>query len=89
MKLGIFQFAPIWGNKDENLKKIEDTIASYSSIDLWILPELCTTGYQFSSKDEIEELAEEFPLGKSSQCSFCQSHPLPCTQEFLRRPGSR
>jgi len=67
MKLGIFQFAPIWGNKDENLKKIEDTIASYSSIDLWILPELCTTGYQFSSKDEIEELAEEFPLGKSSK----------------------
>ncbi len=67
MKLGIFQFAPIWGSKEKNLKKIEGTISSYSGIDLWILPELCITGYQFNSKDEIEELAEEFPLGKSSK----------------------
>lgn len=45
MKLGIFHFAPFWGNKEQNLRKIEETIASYSGIDLWILPELCTTGY--------------------------------------------
>ncbi len=67
MKLGIFQFSPIWGNKEQNLRKIEDTIASYSGIDLWVLPELCTTGYQFSSKDDIKELAEIFPLGESSK----------------------
>ena len=67
MKLGIFQFAPIWGDKNTNLKKIEEKLSSQSNIDLWILPELCTTGYQFSSKDEIEELAEIFPAGKSSK----------------------
>ena len=36
-------------------------------VDLWILPELCTTGYQFKSLTEMNELAEVFPSGPTSK----------------------
>ena len=67
MKLGIYQFCPEWGRVEENLKKIYNKLNSNSDVELWVLPELSTTGYQFRSKDELQELAEEFPSGKTAQ----------------------
>jgi predicted amidohydrolase len=65
MKIAIYQFAPLWGNKSGNLKKIESRIDYYSDIDLWILPELCTTGYLFDSRQMLKPLAEPFPGGET------------------------
>lgn len=67
MKLAIFQFEPAWGDKETNLEKICDTLSDYAGVNLWVLPELCTTGYQFTSNKEISDLAEEFPAGKTSE----------------------
>lgn len=66
MKLGIFQFNPIWGNKNKNLDKVQRILLSNDKVDLWILPELCTTGYQFKSNQEVGNLAEKFPGGSTS-----------------------
>lgn len=63
MKVGIYQFYPQWGHVQKNLINITETITSYPDVDLWVLPELCTTGYQFTSKEELMPLAEEFPTG--------------------------
>ncbi|MCD6441360.1 MAG: acyltransferase [Candidatus Marinimicrobia bacterium] len=65
MKIAIYQFAPFWGNKAGNLKKIESRIDHYPDIDLWILPELCTTGYIFDSRQILKPLAEPFPGGET------------------------
>lgn len=62
MRLGIYQFAPVWGDRPANLSKIEAAIGS-TPADLWILPELCTTGYLFINAAEAQDYAEEFPGG--------------------------
>lgn len=67
MKVGIFQFCPTWGDKDGNLKKIKNTLHLYSNISLWVLPELSTTGYQFISATEVDQLSEPFPDGLTSK----------------------
>lgn len=66
MRLGIYQFAPVWGNIAANLTKIEQTLAR-NVADLWVLPELCTTGYLFTSAAELRQYADEFPQGHTAQ----------------------
>ncbi|MCF7885963.1 MAG: acyltransferase [Candidatus Marinimicrobia bacterium] len=66
MKLGIYQFDPEWGKKKHNLARIEEKLTNEDNVDLWILPELCTTGYQFTSQQELNKLAEKFPAGFTS-----------------------
>lgn len=62
MRVGYVQFAPEFGEKERNLRRIEELLAEKHA-DLWVLPELCTTGYQFTRMSEVEELAEPIPHG--------------------------
>jgi predicted amidohydrolase len=64
MKVGIYQFAPEFGEKEKNFLRIEETLGK-SDADLVVLPELCTTGYQFVSREEIDALCEPVPDGPS------------------------
>lgn len=66
MRVGYVQFAPEFGAKKRNLERITELL-SEKDADLWVLPELCTTGYQFTSKEELAELAEPIPNGPSFQ----------------------
>lgn len=60
IKIGFYQFCPIFGDKRANLQKIAETLEK-TEADLMVLPELCTTGYLFTSQDEVAELAEPVP----------------------------
>ena len=62
MKIGIYQFSPEFGHKEKNLQRIEDIIQT-AQADLIVLPELCTTGYQFIAQEEVEAVAEPIPDG--------------------------
>lgn len=66
MRLSVLQFNPIYKNVQENYKLIEKYLKSENN-SIVVLPELCTTGYLFESKDELYNLAEEVPGGK-----FCE-----------------
>ncbi len=57
IKAGFLQFNPVFGKIKENLRTIE-TMLEKQDFDLMILPELCTTGYQFLSKKEAFSLSE-------------------------------
>ncbi len=57
MKLLVVQTNPEFGDKKTNLESIE-TLVGDRKADLIILPELCTTGYQFKNKKELDSLAE-------------------------------
>jgi len=61
------QFCPIFGKKEENLKKVEKLIQKEKA-DLLVLPELFNTGYIFADKEELKSLAEEVPGGET--CGF-------------------
>lgn len=64
MRVGYVQFAPDFGEQEKNLNRIAALLAGKEA-DLWVLPELCTTGYQFTSKRELLDLAEPIPHGPS------------------------
>jgi predicted amidohydrolase len=66
MKAGFFQFAPVFGKKDENIKKVLSALKN-ANADLIVLPEFFATGYQFVSEDEVAELSEKIPNGYTTE----------------------
>lgn len=58
MKVALVQNSPVFGDKQGNLDRLEAAIGS-TRADLYILPELAYTGYQFVSAEEAADLAED------------------------------
>ena len=58
MRIGFYQFAPLFGRRDENIERIVSALDG-AEADLVVLPELCTSGYQFKSAGEVAEAAED------------------------------
>ena len=57
MKIGFVQFNPAFGQVTKNLSTIQRLVSSVKA-DLLVLPELCLSGYNFVSKDEVRQLSE-------------------------------
>jgi len=72
MRAAYCQFNPVFGdvrgNVERALSMCESTNAS-----LFVFPELFSTGYLFTSMDEVERLSEEIPEGETSErlLEFC------------------
>ncbi|MBN1773995.1 MAG: acyltransferase [Deltaproteobacteria bacterium] len=60
MKIGLYQFAPEFGAVERNLERIVGTVRG-AEAELWVLPELATTGYLFADRAECAALAETIP----------------------------
>ena len=71
MRAGYIQFSPDFGDVEENIQTISRLVESVDA-ELIILPELCNTGYLFTSCREVETLSEEIPAGRTTQalCSM-------------------
>jgi len=65
MKAGFYQFSPVFGKKDENLKKVSSVLKN-TELELLVLPEFFSTGYQFVSVDEVRELSEPIQGGHTT-----------------------
>ncbi|MDR4481898.1 MAG: nitrilase-related carbon-nitrogen hydrolase [Nitrospirales bacterium] len=59
---GFFQFSPVFGEVRRNLETILSAIHNFEG-QLLVFPELAFSGYQFLSKDDVRDLAEEIPSG--------------------------
>lgn len=64
--LSFLQFKPVFGDVDANLEQIMKLVPKAEQ-GVIVLPELCSTGYTFTSKKEVLGLAEEVPEGKTCQ----------------------
>jgi predicted amidohydrolase len=64
MRLAILQNAPLFGEKRTNLKAALELMAGVPA-DLYVLPELFATGYNFAALEEVQHLAEPFPSGET------------------------
>jgi len=62
VKLSVVQFSPVWGDKQYNLQSIMALLKGLDT-DIIVLPELCTTGYSFLSKEEALNEAEDLTGG--------------------------
>jgi predicted amidohydrolase len=58
IRISAIQFTPLWRNKPGNLAAIRRLLGGLES-DIILLPELCTTGYSFLSKEEAIQEAED------------------------------
>ena len=66
MKAGFYQLNPVFGDVALNLASVRSAVSPHD-VDLLVLPEFFATGYQFTSADEVAELAEEIPHGKTTE----------------------
>lgn len=66
MKAGFYQFGPVFGEKEKNINKAASAIKD-ADVELLVLQEFFATGYQFISKDEVDELSEQVPKGNTTQ----------------------
>ena len=55
MTVAVVQFCPEFGRRADNLDRIERLVAG-TAADLYVLPELCTTGYFFTSRQVFQSL---------------------------------
>ncbi|MDP4281309.1 MAG: nitrilase-related carbon-nitrogen hydrolase [Bacteroidota bacterium] len=58
MIIGYIQNSPAFGTKEQNLKDI-DNLMKGKKADLMVLPELCATGYCFTSMGQVFDQAED------------------------------
>jgi predicted amidohydrolase len=75
MRLAVVQTAPAFGEKAANLVAALELMSSHPA-DLYVLPELFATGYNFVSPEEAQNLAEPFPGGETFKevAAFCSKN---------------
>lgn len=85
------QTQPTIGDVERNLTEITAAVTSAASSGarLVVLPELCTTGYMFSNRDEALALAEPVPSGPATQAltALCRDLGLYLVAGVAERSG--
>jgi len=66
MYVGFYQFTPRFGEVSHNLDRVVETL-DRADADLIVLPELCASGYQFQSQEEVITLSESVPDGPTTK----------------------
>ena len=89
LNLALVQFQPKFRDKDWNLNRIRD-LTNGIDADIIVLPELCTTGYFFLSREEAAEAAEtaEGRTGRFFR-SLAREHRAVVVAGFAERAGER
>ena len=77
MNIGIVQSSPIFGEIDRNLADCLAQMTPHKA-DLWVLPELFATGYQFLNAGEAHALAEPVPNGQTTQALIEHAREFDC-----------
>ncbi|MDI6816772.1 MAG: nitrilase-related carbon-nitrogen hydrolase, partial [Actinomycetota bacterium] len=90
MRVGLFQFEPSFGERDRNVGHVLKSLAGVQA-ELVVLPELFDTGYQFTSREEAHELAEDIPGGKTSTrlAEFCRERRMFIVAGIAERVGAK
>lgn len=76
MKIGFVQLAPILGDAQSTIRRIDRLGTLYGAADILVLPELCNSGYNFDSYEQAWETSEEIEHGTFVQYleSLCTQH---------------
>jgi len=90
MRVGFLQTRPEFGKKDANLEQVARRLDGVSA-DVVVLPELFSTGYVFTDSRELEDLAEPFPAGPTTEFLTAQAveHDVVLVAGVLERAGSQ
>ena len=91
MKVGFIQTHPILAQPRRNIARIEELIGQAKDAELFVLPELCHTGYRFESREQAWELSETVNNSAylSLLCSLCAKRRLHVVTGFNERDGEK
>jgi len=88
MKIGYLQYAPVFGDIETNLGRMDSLLGDCGEADLLVLPELASTGYRFDSREEALSLSQaddgEYVQFLTEQCT---SHDFYLVAGFNEREG--
>lgn len=89
MRIGLYQFAPEFGAAERNVERIARAMRG-AEADLWVLPELATTGYLFADRAECAALSEPIP-GPSTEAlaAVCRERATRVVVGLAERAGER
>lgn len=76
MKIGFVQLAPAFGDVDATIRILDGLRSDFERADLVVLPEMCNSGYNFTSIDQARSLAEDAQAGPFVRhvISLCKKH---------------
>jgi predicted amidohydrolase len=87
MKIGCLQFAPVLGDLPATMQKLAALLPKAAALDLLVLPELCNSGYNFTSQEQAWETSE--PVGDSRfidlLTEMCRKHNYHIVSGFNER----
>ena len=91
MKVGFIQFAPVLGDVQATIRKIDRFISLAETADLLVLPELCNSGYNFESHQQAWDTSEEVKDSIFVRYleSLCREHNLYVVSGFNERDNDR
>jgi predicted amidohydrolase len=90
MKVAYCQCNPVFGDVEGNVTRAL-SMCEKSDASLFVFPELFSTGYLFTSMEEVELLSEEIPSGETSQrlMEFCRRKGAYVTAGMAERSEGR
>lgn len=90
MRVGYYQFRPLFGQPRRNVAKILAALAD-TTADLIVLPELAFSGYHFRDREEARALAEDPASSETveSLTALCLKRDLHLVTGFCERSGER
>jgi predicted amidohydrolase len=90
MRLGIVQFNPEFGEIEENSARAL-ALAGAVEADVYVLPELFSTGYQFIDRAEAASYAEELPGGPTTGAleRFCRGRGCYVAGGLVEKAGDK
>jgi predicted amidohydrolase len=90
VKVGYFQFAPVFGEIEENLRTILSALKDIDA-DLIVLPELPFTGYGFSGREELLSLTEDPDESGTvvELVKLCRTQGLHLVTGFAEKAGEK
>lgn len=90
MRVGFFQFAPVFGEVRRNLDHVLTALKDVQA-DLVVLPELPFTGYFFEDRQELARLAEEIPGSATIEvlAALCRRQDLHLVTGFAEKTGDK
>jgi predicted amidohydrolase len=90
MKIGFFQFRPLFGRVSQNLLKCTTALREVQA-DLVVLPELAFSGYYFRDRAEAMALAEDTADSPtlSTLAALCRERRLHVVTGFAEKKGGK
>ena len=90
IRVGFFQFRPIFGKIHHNLYKVVNAVKN-ASADIIVLPELPFSGYYFRDREELKSLAEEVSASSTVETliQLCKEGNYYIVTGFAEKSGDK